>query len=58
MIKIIQETRGYKYALQCADPGNDKVGIYVKKQCRQWLEIADGKVPGKYVSESEYKRIS
>lgn len=55
---MIQETRGYKYALHCADPGNDKVGIYVKKQCRQWLEIADGKVPGKYVSESEYKRIS
>lgn len=54
---MIQETRGYRYALQCADPSNDKVGIYVKKQCRQWLEIADGKVPRKYVSESEYKRI-
>lgn len=55
---MITETRGYKYALKCADPVNDKVGIYVKKQCVKWLEIADGKVSGRYVSEKEYKRIS
>lgn len=55
---MITETRAYKYAKKCAHDTEGYVGIYVKKQCEKWLEIADGKAPGKFVSEKEYKRIS
>lgn len=54
---MIQETRAYKYALQCAADSSGKVGRYVKKQCRQWLDIADGKASGCYVSEKAYRKI-
>ncbi len=55
---MITETRAYKYAQKCVADTEGYVGIYVKKQCEKWLEIADGKAPGKFVSEKEYKRIS
>lgn len=55
---MITETRAYKYAEKCVADTEGYVGAYVKKQCEKWLEIADGKIPGKHVSEKEYKRIS
>lgn len=54
----IKISRAYKYAQFCVNDTSGKVGRYVKKQCRQWLDIADGNVPGFFVSESEYSRIS
>lgn len=54
---MIQDTRAYKYAKWCVEETEGKVGKYVKKQCRQWLDIADGKVSGCYVSEKAYKKI-
>ena len=55
--KMIQETRAYKYALQCANDSSGRVGRYVRKQCQQWLDIADGKTSDCYVSEKAYKKI-
>lgn len=54
----IKNSRAYIYAKACASDSSGKVGRYVKKQCEQWLDIADGKAPGYYVSEKEYDRIS
>ena len=54
----IRNSRAYKYAKACAADTSGKVGRYVKKQCEQWLEIADGKRLGYFISESEYSRIS
>ena len=54
----IRNSRAYKYAKACAADTSGKVGRYVKKQCEQWLEIADGKTSEYFVSESEYERIS
>lgn len=58
MMNIIKQSRAYRYAKACTADSTGRVGRYVKKQCAQWLEIADGKVPGYFVSESEYDRIS
>lgn len=55
---MIKESRAYKYAVQCTSDNTGKVGRYVKKQCGQWLDIADGKDPDCYVSEKAYKKIS
>ena len=54
----IKNSRAYKYAQFCVNDISGKVGRYVKKQCEQWLEIADGKTSEYFVSESEYSRIS
>ena len=54
----IKNSRAYKYAKFCVNDDSGRTGKYVKKQCAQWLAIADGNVPGYYVSESEYDRIS
>ena len=54
----IRKSRAYRYAQFCVNDTSGKVGRYVKKQCEQWLDIADGNTPGFFVSESEYDRIS
>ncbi|MGN1090592.1 MAG: hypothetical protein ACI4Q6_09360 [Huintestinicola sp.] len=38
---MIENTRAYKYAVYCVTETEGMVGRYVKKQCRQWLDIAD-----------------
>lgn len=54
----IKNTRAYRYAVKCVNDDSGKTGRYVKKQCEQWLEIADGKVPGSYISEKAYKKVT
>lgn len=54
---MIKNSRAYKYALDCTREDNDSVGIYIKKQARAWLDIADGKSEIGFVSEKEYKRV-
>lgn len=54
----IKDSRAYKYALWCADPDNEFVGIYVKKQAVSWLEIADGKNSDTYINEKRWKKIT
>lgn len=53
----IQDSRAYKYALWCVEEDNRYVGIYVKKQCESWLEIADGKSKEAYICEKTYRKI-
>lgn len=55
---MIEKSRAYKYAQFCVNDTSGKVGRYVKKQCEQWLDIADGNTAEYFVSESEYSRIS
>ena len=42
----------------CCEEDNKKVGIYVIKQARQWLAVADGKNPDAYVSEKHWRKIT
>ena len=54
----IKDTRAYKYAVKCVNDDSGKTGRYIKKQCAQWLEIADGKDPDCYISVKAYKKVS
>lgn len=54
----IKDTRAYRYAVKCVNDDSGKTGRYVKKQCAQWLEIADGKDPESYISEKAYKKVT
>lgn len=52
----IKESRAYKYALWASDENNHAVGKYVRRQCIEWLDIADGKNPAAFVDLKEYDR--
>lgn len=54
---MIKESRAYKYAEWCLEEGNRKVGKYVKKQAKSWLEIANGENEEAFVDEKSFKRI-
>ena len=54
----ITTERSYPYASWCADEDDGKVGVYVKEQAKQWLEIADGENPDAYVDEKRAAMIS
>ncbi len=54
---MINESKAYKYAQWCLEEGNRKVGIYVKKQARSWIDIVDGKDPEAYVDEKTYNKV-
>lgn len=51
---IIKESKAYKYAVECVNDSTGKVGKYVKKQCAEWLELADNG----YVDEKKFSKIS
>lgn len=53
----VSDSKAVKYAKECTDPDNKIAPRYVKKQCRAWLDIVEGKNPDAYVSEKTYKRI-
>ncbi len=55
---MIKESRACKYAVRCAENADGKVGIYVQRQCRQWLEIADGKSETACISKKRWKKIT
>lgn len=52
----IEGSRAYKYAKWAADENNTAVGKYVRRQCREWLEIADGRNSAAYVDEAECEK--
>lgn len=54
----VKESRAYKYAQWCIEEGNRKVPKYVKKQCKAWLDIADGKDEEAYVDEKAFDKIN
>ena len=53
----ITESRAYRYCVWAIKEGNKKVPLYVKKQCQQWKEIADGKSEVAIVDAKAYKKI-
>lgn len=54
----IYENSGYKYAERCAKARKGgKIPVYVIKQAKAWLRIADGKDKKAYVDENELNRI-
>ena len=57
MSDTVKRSKAVRYAKWCCLPDNDKVPVYVKKQCAQWLDIVYGKTKGAYVDEAAYRRI-
>jgi phage terminase large subunit-like protein len=55
---VVREGKAYQYALWCTQDGNRKVGRYIKKQAKAWLEIADGESGRAYVDEKQFEKIS
>ncbi len=53
----VKDSRAYKYACFAARE-NSQIGQYVRKQCRKWKDIVDGKTESVYVDDKEYRRIS
>lgn len=54
---MVKDGKAYKYAKWCVETNNDKVPIYVKKQCQDWINIADGNDNEAYVDEKAYNKI-
>lgn len=57
MIKLIKESRAYRYCEWCIKEENKKVPYYVKKQCQSWKNIVDGNSEEAYVDEKLYKKL-
>lgn len=54
---MVKESKAYVYAKWCIEEDNRKVGMYVKKQARAWLDIAEGIDSEAYFDEKTYKKI-
>lgn len=53
----VKESKAYRYCQWCLKPGNDYVGIYIKKQAREWMKIVDGDEPEAYVDTNLFNKI-
>lgn len=53
----IKKSNAYVYANWCLDRNNDKVGIYIKKQCKDWLDIIHGLCDDAYFDDDDYETI-
>lgn len=53
----LNECPAVKYAEWCIAEENDKAPIYVKKQCRKWLNIVAGKDDEAYIDLKKYGTI-
>lgn len=53
----IKGSKAYKYAKWCIEKRNDKVGRYVKKQCKDWLNIVYGNDEDAYFDNEDYEVI-
>jgi phage terminase large subunit-like protein len=54
---LIIESRAYQYCLWALQKDNDKVPVYVKKQCQSWKDIVDGKDDIAYADENTYEKV-
>ncbi|MGN2369387.1 terminase large subunit domain-containing protein [Clostridium cagae] len=54
---MIKDSKAYKYALWCIEEDNKHVGIYIKKQAKEWLQIACDKNKDAYINEKIFKKI-
>lgn len=53
----IKDSKAYKYAKWCIKKSNKKVGKYVKKQCKSWIKIVDGKEKDCYFDNEQYELV-
>ena len=53
----MKQSKAYKYCVWAIDKRNNKVPIYVKKQCKAWLDIVEDKDDEAYFDERMYKVI-
>ena len=53
----LKESKAYKYSEWAIVEPNKKVPRYVKKQCKQWLDIANGLNDEAYVCEKELAKV-
>lgn len=53
----IKDSKAYEYCKWCLEEDNNFVGIYIKKQAKSWINIADGNDDEAYVSEDDYEQI-
>lgn len=54
----IKNHKAYKYAEWCVQEDNKKVGKYVKKQCKEFLKIADGEDDRYYIDMEQIEYIN
>lgn len=55
---MISQSRAYQYALWAADPDNHFVGVYIKKQAKLWVDIAENANTEAYVDEKQFRKIT
>lgn len=53
----IKDSKAYKYCQWCLENGNDYVGVYVKKQAKEWIDIVDGNNQEAYIDENMFEKI-
>lgn len=53
----IKDSKAYKYCQWCLESDNDFVGIYVKKQAKEWIDIVEGNNPEAYTSQSMFDKV-
>ncbi len=53
----VKDGKAYQYASWCAENDDGKVPLYVKKQAKDWVRIADGGDPEAMVDEKTHGKI-
>lgn len=53
----IYDSRAVKYAEWCLEPGNRYVGVYVKRQCVDWLDIVYGHSEDAEINDKAFRKI-
>ena len=53
----IYDSRAVKYAEWCIESGNRYVGVYVKRQCVDWLDIVYGRSEDAEINNKAFKKI-
>lgn len=54
---MIKESKAYQYANWCIQQDNPYVGLYIKKQAKAWVKIANGEDNEAYIDEKAYKKM-
>ena len=54
---MVKDGKAYVYAKWCVEENVGYAPIYVKKQCKSWLQIADGNDEDAFVDEKSYEKI-
>ncbi|MEH7391764.1 terminase TerL endonuclease subunit [Bacillus sp. JJ1474] len=53
----VKDSKAYQYCQWCLEEDNDYVGIYVKKQAKQWIDIVDGYNDEAYIDEDMFNKV-